>query len=275
MPFADVNGISIYHEQHGSDDAEPLLCVMGLAADHLAWALQLEAFAARHRTIVFDNRDVGQSSYADGPYELSDMAADALGLVDALGLDHFHLLGVSMGGAIAQYMALAAPERIRTLTLAVTWAGGGAYAREKTRLWASEAHLRERDEWLDALLLLNVSEQFYENAEAVDFIKQVMRSNPHLQSPDAFTRQSDASSRHDLRGRLGELDMPVHIISGAHDILVPRWKQEELAAEIPGSRLTVIERGPHGLNLERPEEFNRAVLDFISADTDTVVVTPG
>lgn len=275
MPFADVNGISIYHEQHGQG-GEPLLCVMGLAADHIAWALQLEAFAASHRTILFDNRDVGQSWNADAPYELADMAADTLGLADALGLDRFHLLGVSMGGAIAQHAALAAPERIRTLTLAVTWAGSGAsYAREKTRLWASEARLRERDEWLDALLLLNVTEQFYENAEAVEFVKSVMRSNPHPQSPEAFARQSDASSRHDLRGRLDELKMPVHIISGEHDILVPRWKQEELAAEIPGSRLTVIERGPHGLNLERPEEFNRAVLDFIAANADTVVTTPG
>ena len=274
MPIADVNGISIYHEQHG-EGGEPLLCVMGLAADHLAWALQLEAFATRHRTIVFDNRDVGQSSYADAPYEIADMAADTLGLADALGLDRFHLLGVSMGGTIAQHMALAVPERIQTLTLAVTWAGSGAYAREKTRLWASEARLRDREEWLDSLLLVNVSEQFYENPEAVDFVKQVMRANPHPQSADAFARQSEASSRHDLRGRLGELSMPVHIISGEHDVLIPRWKQEELAMEIPGSRLTVIEKGPHGLNLERPEEFNRAVLDFIGANADTVVVTPG
>jgi 3-oxoadipate enol-lactonase len=267
MPFADANGMSLYYEEHG--DGEPLLCVMGLAADHLAWALQIEAFASRHRTIVFDNRDVGQSAYAGGPYELTDMAADVLGLAGALGLDTFHLLGASLGGAVAQHVALAAPERVRTLQLAVTWAGSGAYAREKTRLWASERRLRSREEWLDSLLLATVSEAFYENQPMVDFVRQVMRSNEHPQEPDGFERQSDASSRFDLRGKLAGLAMPVHVISGEHDVLLPRWKQEELAAEIPGAQLTVIERGSHALQLEFPQEFNAAVLDFIASHAET------
>jgi len=262
MPFADTNGLSLYYEEHGQ--GEPLLCITGLAADHLTWALQVEAFAARHRTIVFDNRDVGQSSYADGPYELADMARDALGLADALGLETFHLLGASLGGAIAQHLALAAPERVRTLSLAITWAGSGAYAREKTRLWKQERRLRDRDGWLDSLLLATVSERFYESEEMVAFVRQVIRSNEHPQEPEGFERQADASSRHDLRGRLGALTMPVHVISGEHDILVPRWKQDELVAEIPGARHTVIAGGAHSLTLEKPDEFNAAVLDFIA-----------
>jgi pimeloyl-ACP methyl ester carboxylesterase len=262
MPFADANGLTLYYEEHGQ--GEPLLCITGLAADHLTWALQLEPFAARHRTIAFDNRDVGQSSYADGPYDVADMAQDALGLADALGLETFHVLGASLGGAIAQHLALAAPERVRTLTLAITWAGGGAYVREKTRLWKQERRLRDREGWLDSLLLATVSEAFYENEEMVAFVKQVIRSNEHPQEPEGFERQADASSRHDLRGRLGGLSMPVHVISGAHDILVPRWKQEELAAEISGARHTVIEGGAHSLALEKPQEFSAAVLDFIA-----------
>jgi pimeloyl-ACP methyl ester carboxylesterase len=169
---------------------------------------------------------------------------------------------------VAQHVALAAPERVRTLQLAVTWAGSGAYAREKTRLWASERRLRTRDDWIDSLLLATVSEDFYENQPMVDFVKQVMRSNEHPQEPDGFERQSLASSTFDLRGKLGGLSMPVHVISGAHDILLPRWKQEELAAEIPGARLTVIERGSHALQLEFPQEFNAAVLDFIASHAE-------
>ena len=103
---------------HG--DGEPLLCVAGLACDTLVWIPQIQAFAAAHRTVIFDNRDVGQSSMADGDYEIADMARDALALADELELDSFHLLGVSMGGAIAQEIAIQAPERVRTLTLAVT-----------------------------------------------------------------------------------------------------------------------------------------------------------
>ena len=145
MPIAEVNGQRIYHELHG--EGEPLVLVTGLSADHLAWTLQTPVFAERFRTVVFDNRDVGQSSSADGPYEVVDMAADTLALADALELDSFHLLGMSMGGAIAQELALSAPERVRTLTLAVSFAGGGALARDKARLWESEVTSTPREEF--------------------------------------------------------------------------------------------------------------------------------
>ena len=100
MPFADANGQRLYYESHG--EGEPLVIVMGLAADHLAWAMQVPEWSKHYRVIEFDNRDVGQSSYAEGPYEIADMARDTLALADELGLDSFHLLGMSMGGTIAQ-----------------------------------------------------------------------------------------------------------------------------------------------------------------------------
>ena len=118
-----MNGQQLYYEVHG--EGEPLLCVHGLACDTLAWIPQLQAFPAAHRTVIFDNRDVGQSSMAEPGYEIADMARDALALADELELDSFHLLGISMGGAIAQEIALQAPERVRTLTLAVTFPAGG------------------------------------------------------------------------------------------------------------------------------------------------------
>ncbi len=123
MPFSEANGQRLYYEIHG--EGEPLLCVMGLGADNLAWALQIPEWSAKYQTIVFDNRDVGQSSYADAPYAVTDMAADTLALADDLGFDSFHLVGYSMGGAISQELALAAPERVRTLSLCATWAGSG------------------------------------------------------------------------------------------------------------------------------------------------------
>src|ERR687890_2788126 len=158
MPTIEVNGQSLYYEVHG--EGEPLLCVMGLSADTLAWMLQLPAFSANHRTIVFDNRDVGRSSLAAGPYEIADMAQDALALADALELDTFHLLGASMGGAIAQELALAAPERVRTLTLAVTFAAGGAWSRKLSEVWAERVRKISREGHVDELMLLNFSEAF-------------------------------------------------------------------------------------------------------------------
>jgi 3-oxoadipate enol-lactonase len=262
MPTAEVNGQSIYYEVHG--DGEPLLCVQGLAADTLAWALNVPGFAERHRTIVFDNRDVGQSSMAGGPYELADMAQDTLALADELELESFHLLGVSMGGAISQQVALSAPERVRTLTLAVTFASGGAYAAELSRVWAARRQAISREQHIDELMLLCFSEQLYENSEFIGYIRQMMLANEHPQPPEAFARQLDAASRHDARDGLASLSMPVHVIGADQDILVPVWKSRELAELIPGAKLSVMEAAPHGLNTERAQEFNQLVLDFIA-----------
>jgi len=265
MPTTEANGQTIYYEVHGEGD--PLLCVMGLAADTLAWTLQLPAFSASHRTIVFDNRDVGQSSQATGSYEVADMAQDALALADALELDSFHLLGASMGGAIAQEIALAAPDRVRTLTLAVTWASGGRWAGTLSSVWGARVHHMTREQRVDELMLFTFSDAFFENAEGVAFIRDMMLQNPNPQPAEAFARQLDASSRHSAADRLGELTMPTHVIGAEWDILVPVWKSREVAALIPGSELTVLEACPHGLNVERAEEFNGAVLDFIAERT--------
>ena len=262
MPTVDVNGQTLYYEVHG--EGEPLLCVMGLSADTLAWMLQVPAFSAGYRTVIFDNRDVGQSSMADGPYEIADMAHDALALADALELDSFHLLGASMGGAIAQEVALAAPGRVRTLTLAVTFAAGGAWARKLAEVWAERVHKISREGHLDELMLLNFSEAFYENEQGVEWVRGMMLQHPHPQPPEAFVRQLEASARHDARERLGSLRVPTHVIGGELDILVPVWKSRELAQLIPDAQLTVLASSPHGANVERAEEFNRAVLDFIA-----------
>jgi 3-oxoadipate enol-lactonase len=261
MPTIQANGQTLYYEVHG--EGEPLLLVMGLAADTLAWAMQVPAFSARYRTITFDNRDVGQSSMAAGPYEITDMAQDTLALADALELESFHLVGASMGGAIAQEVALAAPDRVRTLTLAMTWPRGGAWAATLSELWSARVEHMSREERVDELMLLTLSEDFFENADGVAWLRDVMLQNPHPQSADAFARQLDASSRHDTRERLGRLAMPTHVIGAEHDILVPVWKSRELAELIPGARLSVVDAGPHGANLERAEEFNRLVLDFL------------
>lgn len=262
MPFAEANGLRLFYEERGAGD--PLLLIMGLATDHVGWVLQVPTFSERYRTIAFDNRDVGQSAMAAGPYEISDMAADALALADELGLDTFHVVGVSMGGAIAQELALRAPERVRTLQLAVTWGGSGRYGAEKARLWANEVRTRPREDFLDSLLLVNLSEQFYENPDAVAYARRLMLDNPHPQDPEAFIRQSDACGRHETRDRLHQLSMPVHVISAEYDALVNAWKQQELADLIPGAKLTVIPRAPHGANMERAQEFNHAVLEFLA-----------
>jgi 3-oxoadipate enol-lactonase len=261
MPIAEVNGQRLYYEVHG--DGEPLLCVQGLACDTLAWIPQIQAFASAYRTVIFDNRDVGQSSMASGEYEIADMARDALALADEVGFGDFHLVGVSMGGAISQEIALQAPERVRTLTLAVTWCSSGTYSRRLAEVWSARVRQISREQHVDELMLLNHSEQFYENAEAVAWLRQMILDHPHPQPPEAFGRQLAACGRHDVRERLGALRMPTHVIGAERDILVPVWKSREIAAAVPGSKLTILPGAPHGASLEQAEEFNAAVLGFI------------
>src|SRR3954470_14571135 len=127
MPYADLNGFEIHYDVRG--DGEPLLCVHGLGCDRRAWALQIEPVAERFQAVFFDNRDVGQSSLATHEYTTADMAQDVLALADHLDLESFHLLGVSLGGMASQHVSLTAPERVRTLTLAVTRGGVGRAGR--------------------------------------------------------------------------------------------------------------------------------------------------
>src|SRR5687768_14159312 len=260
MPTAE----GLYYEEAG--EGEPLLMVMGLGTDHLGWMLQVPELSKHYRVITFDNRDVGQSKQADGPYEIADMARDALALADHLELDTFHLLGMSLGGAIAQEIALLAAERLRTLTLVVTYGGGGNWGVERARLWSEIRGLIDRDTHLDWLLLFGMSGQFYDDPARVEYSKQLMRANPHPQSPEAFQRQVEAGGRHETRERLPQISVPTHVVGAEHDTLVPVWKSKEIAQLIPGATYSVMPRAPHALNMERAEEFNEMVLGWLRSN---------
>ena len=266
MPIAEVNGLRLYYEEHG--EGPPLLAVMGLGGDLTAWLLQVPVFSRNHRLVVFDNRDVGRSSEAEGSYEVADMAADALGLADHLGLDSFHLLGLSLGGAIAQEIAFAAPERIRTLTLAVTYGWTGGFGEQRSAVLRRIVAGMSREEFIDFVMMLVYSDRVFDNPAFADAARTAMLENPNPQSTEAWVRQLEAGGRHDARDRLGSLSMPVHVIGARRDIMVPPFRAEDIAEAIPGARHTVIDSG-HLVNVEAAEEFNELVLDFIAAHDPT------
>jgi 3-oxoadipate enol-lactonase len=261
VPHVQANGQRLYYERHG--EGEPLVCIMGLGGDVSGWRSQVPVFSRQYRTIVFDNRDVGRSSYAEVPYAIEDMAADAIGLADGLGLGRFHLIGISMGGAIAQQVALAQPERVTTLTLCVSYAAVGRWGRDRARLQAEAAADKSDEALLEELMLLTLSEAIYETTEDLPALREFVLSYPYRQRRDGFIRQIRAGATHEARDRLSDLTMPVHVIGAEQDLLVPVWKSRQLAELIPGARLSVIEGAAHAVNVEHAREFNALVLEFL------------
>jgi 3-oxoadipate enol-lactonase len=269
MPHADLNGFQIHYDVHGEGD--PLVCVHGLGCDRRAWALQIEPFSERYRTVFFDNRDVGQSSLATRDYSTADMALDVLALADHLELDSFHLLGISLGGMVSQHVALAAPERVRTLTLAVTHGGVQKAGRLRGHLLGSYARHLPLEDRVDNLLYLCYTEEFFENDALYEFMREALLENPYPQPPEAFARQAAAGAHHDVRDRLGELAMPVHVIGAERDLMIPVWKARELASLIPHAKYTELEGQGHGVMWEAAGRFNQAVTKFL-AETPVEVI---
>jgi pimeloyl-ACP methyl ester carboxylesterase len=267
MPIAAVNGLQIYYEQHGDSANPALVCVQGLGGDCGGWAGQLPLWSRHYRTIVFDNRDAGRSSYVEHDYDVAALAADLIGLLDSLGLERFHLVGISLGGAIAQEVALAVGARLLSLTLIVTYAGADRWFIERTKLEERLLVHKNAEHMLEELLIMTLSPGFYEDEARVEALREEILANPYPQARPGFVRQLRASATHDSRGRLGSLTIPTHVIAAEQDIMVPVWRSRELAALIPGSVLSVVSGSGHSVAAERPDELAELVHSFVRAET--------
>ena len=246
-------------------DGEPLVLIMGFGGDTTAWALQMADFPARHRVIAFDNRGVGRSDAPDHPYTTRMMAGDALGLMDALGVDRAHVLGVSKGGMIAQELALARPDRVRSLHLACTFARPDAYMLALNAAWREMRLGLGRESTLRALALWLFSPTTY--AERPDFIEALLQNslaNPYPQSLAGFLRQGEAVAAHDALERLPAIRCPTLVSVAEDDILVPPRFSRELVSRVRGAELQLVPGAGHGYFLERPDLFNALSLDFIA-----------
>jgi 3-oxoadipate enol-lactonase len=266
MPVAAVGGIDINYKLEGEGD-ETIVLVNGLADDLETWAFQMEdLLAAGYRVLRFDNRGVGGSSAPPGPYTTALFAQDAKALVDVLGIRDFHLLGVSMGGMIAQEYALAHPGDLRSLTLACTYAAPGPFCSRMFAMWADMAPELGVPFVMRDVTLWAFTVPFFEDEE--DTLREFEAEMAAMTQPvDAYLAQLHSIRTHDTTARLGEIAVPTLVLAGEEDILIPVALSRRLHEGIAGSRWATTPGG-HACLWEKPAPFNRAVLDFLAGVRD-------
>jgi len=257
-----TDGVLIAYDSWGRPDGAPLLMIQGLGTDSRGWGLQRLAFGRRYRCFALDNRGVGASTNAPHPFSLEQMALDAVSVLDAEGVDRAHVMGASMGGAIAQVLGVRHPDRVRSLVLACTACRHHEWRRELLAEWAARVRTQGMSAMSGDGMRWLVGPRFHRRFGLwINLLgRMVMQGDP-----EHFAAQVDAilALHDDLRFELRDVSAPTLVITGSQDMLTPFGDAEELAEMIPGSRLRELRGAAHGLMVEQPNAFNRAVLEFL------------
>jgi len=270
MPRLRVGELELAYEVDGA--GEPLLLLMGLGGDRPGWDLVRPELARRHRLVLLDNRDAGESDEARGPYGLPDMAADALALMDHLGIERFHLLGASMGGAIAQHLTLQAPARVASLVLAATWGRTDGFLTAILGSWRMQVERLDPEIFLLGVMPWAFTHRALQqpSRELLAFQEARRARGALLRSVAAYQRQVDACLAHDILGVLPMLRTPTLILVGEDDILTPARYARAIAASLVGAEVSVVPASGHACFLETPKPFTDRVLRFLAHHKITV-----
>jgi 3-oxoadipate enol-lactonase len=248
-----VGDIELDYERSGA--GPPLLLIMGMSGTSLHWG---EPFLSLLRSdfdvIAYDHRGVGASTPLDGPVTIRQMADDAAGLLGALEIDSAHVLGISMGGMIAQELAIGHAERVRTLTLGCTYCGGegSALASEIVmRKLAAAMASGDRERALRAGWEMNVSSAMAANDQAYARFREI--GMQRAVAVPVIIEQLQACAAHDANARLAQLAMPTLVVHGTEDQLLPVQNGRLIASRIPAARLEIFDGVGHLFFWERPE----------------------
>lgn len=259
------NGITISYEESGS--GEPLILLMGLGAPGSKWAPHIAAYEKHFHVYAPDNRGAGQS---DKPvaysYSIEDMAKDTIGMMDALNIETAHFNGISMGGAIAQYIAVHYPQRVRSVILTNTFPYCNVSFRRSIEL------LREANGQLDPITAgrltqwIIFAQPFMEEHE--DFMLEgelADLSYPYPMPSYAFKAQCNAILAFNEYQNLSSIQAPVLVVAGDRDLFVPVYLTQEMVDAIPNAQLYIAPDGGHVQHWEQLEKYNQVTLDFLLA----------
>ena len=266
------DGARIHYSVTGRPGAPPVLFIQGLGADKNGWILQRLATAPWYNAIALDNRGAGRSDKPHGAYSLEQMSDDAIAVLDHAGVETAHVVGASMGGAIAQAVAVAYPERVRSLTLACTAGRNHPWREELLAGWRDTALEKgfaalghEAARWMIG------PRSFRRLLPAMTWLGPLALGRP----AHSFAAQCDAilNVDMDLAERVSEIKVPTLVVVGNQDILTPRGDSEDLADRISTAELVVISGAAHGLMIEHATTFNRVLLEFLGRAERSWVAT--
>lgn len=267
MPSIKVNDIRLYYEIHG--EGIPLVLIMGLRRNLEWWYCQIPDLAKRFKVIVFDNRGAGRSDKPEMEYSIRLFAEDTACLMDALNIPDAHILGVSMGGYIAQELAIHYPDRVKSLILGCTGCGGRRavlMSPERLKIFTANEGLTPAE------ILLKDMDIYFSDAFIANHPDRIQNfidiSLKYYQPADAFLRQFAACQKHDTANRLSALRMPVILATGDDDPLVPSQNTLILKELLPGARLEIYPRCRHAFFMEEAGRFNRMVIEFIQSQKE-------
>lgn len=264
MPKAAVAGGEIHYEEAGS--GHPLIFASGLNGVGQSWQPQIAAFSAHYRVITYDQRGTGASDRLQRVFSIDGMAEDVTGLMDALGIERAHLIGMSTGGAIGQTLAVVHPERLARMILCSTWTHCDPWFRrlfEARRMLyqqcGPELHGRFHPLWLYPPDWVNEHDEEIETDQ--------MRALAGAPPAEISVARIDALLAFDRRADLGRIRTPTLILATDNDYITPSYYSEALARAIPGARLHVMHGGGHSFTKTRSEAFNRMALEFLREES--------
>jgi pimeloyl-ACP methyl ester carboxylesterase len=255
--------MKIAHETRGA--GEPLVLVHGLAYDRAGWGRFPDLLAEHFRVVLIDNRGVGESDAPPGPYTVSEMAADVVGVLDELGIDRTNLFGVSLGGYIAQELTLTHPGRVEKLVLCSTAPGGpkAVPMPVATQQVFATYPTMEREAGL---------RMFVENSlgargvrERPELVEEIFRYRlGHAPTVEAWVAQATAGATYDSYDRIGAIDVPTLVVHGDADVVVDPGNAALLGELIPNARVELIPDRGHLMVWEDSERVAELVTEFLS-----------
>lgn len=263
MPRAYVNGVNINYKVEG--EGEPLVLIMGFGCPGSAWFYQIRAFRGYFRVVTFDNRGVGKTDKPKEHYSIETMADDTIGLMDLLSIDKAHVLGYSLGGMVAQGIALKYPARVRKLILASTVSTMHHNAPELLEGLGLKDGFSGKDvRELDiARGVTRLGASSFRNRALRATATAVLPVYARLSGLDGYRGQIEAAADFDALDRLDTIQAPTLVMVGTRDVTVGVRSSEVMASKIPNAKLVKIEGGAHAYVAEMSGRFNREVLDFL------------